>query len=91
MMNTNIVQFLQTRKFWDPFIKLILIVLVWMLPQIGVEIPQEMLVVISVFLLVLSSWIVRGDINFDLATIEQGRQLIETTQKNGVTPIEASH
>lgn len=75
-MDSNIVAYLKTRKLWDKLITFVLIVLTWALPQFGLDIPVEIMVMVTAFLMILSHWVVKGDVNFDLATLQESRERV---------------
>ena len=69
-MNSNIAEFIKTRKFWQPLISLVLTLLIWGLPEVvGIDITQEMLSMITVVMWIIASLIVYWDIRFDWVSV----------------------
>lgn len=66
-MNSNIGEFLKTRKLWSPIITLMMTIIVWALPQVlpSLEITPDIVTAITLFLWGIASIVVFGDIRYD--------------------------
>lgn len=65
-MQSNIIEYLKTRKFWTPFITFLMTVFTAIAPGIGLPIDPSFQLMIITFMWVIASWVIRGDINYDL-------------------------
>ena len=73
-MDSNIMQFLATRKFWTPIVTLLETVLVWAFPNLlHVEVTPEMQTVMTVFLWSIAGLVVHGDIKYDWTNAEAAK------------------
>ena len=73
-MNSNVVEFLKTRKFWAQIIALLMTVLTYWLPKaIGVTIDSEMQNAMTLFLWVGASLVTWGDIRYDWINAEASK------------------
>ena len=73
-MQSNVIEFLKTRKFWQPIVTLVLTILIWGLPQVlSVEITPEITGAITMFLWVIASIVVNGDIKYDWINAEAAK------------------
>lgn len=65
-MNSNIVEFLKTRKFWANIVAFVETLLVWALPNLlGIAINPDMLMFITAVLWGIAGLVVHGDIKWD--------------------------
>ncbi len=70
-MDSNIIAFLKTRKFWQPIITFVMTLLIWGLPQVlSIEITPEITGAMTMFLWVIASIVVNGDIRYDWINAE---------------------
>lgn len=71
-MQSNIVEFLKTRKFWMPVIALLQTVLVWAAPQLlKMEVTPDMQTVMTTVLWGIAALVVHGDIKYDWINAEK--------------------
>lgn len=66
-MNSNIMEFLKTRKFWAALIALVQTVIVWALPGLlpSLELSPDILNAVTLVLWGIASVVVYGDIRYD--------------------------
>lgn len=70
-MQSNIVEFLKTRKFWSPVVGMVLTLLMWGLPEyFGIEVTTDMLSIITTFLWGIVSYVVYGDVQYDWKVVD---------------------
>lgn len=70
-MQSNIMQFLMTRKFWQQVIALIMTIVVWAANSIfGVDMSQESQLLVSGAIWAITGWLIHGDIKYDWINAE---------------------
>ena len=80
-MTSNIVEFLKTRKFWSPIIALISTAIAHYLPQIGIDIPPDMLNMITLFLWSIAGIVVYGDAKYDWINAENAPVAVPQSER----------
>ena len=68
---TNIIQYLLTRKFFAPLVGLFLVFVTWGSAQFGVDMTENAQLVVTTFILAMTSLVVHGDIRYDFLIEQQ--------------------
>lgn len=85
-MQSNIVEFFKTRKFWMPIIALLQTVLVWAAPQVlKIEVTPDMQTVMTTVLWGIAALVVHGDIKYDWINAEKPAPAVNVEKAATVT------
>jgi len=70
-MNSNIMEFIRTRKFWEPIVAFLMTLVVWGVPKLlSIEMTLEVQTIITAVLWGIASLVVWGDIRYDWINAE---------------------
>jgi hypothetical protein len=77
-VNSNIVEFLKTRKFWSPIIALVMTLLVPAAKEFfNLEMSPDLQMLITTFLWSIAGIVVYGDAKYDWTTAQKSDTTIE--------------